>query len=160
MAPEKGGDPPKVGRIPLPVLLNGKTVTSAKVCIAVFREIFKRIHTENLLIRFTCDPLFLSNAELLQNAVFCYTGIYEKSPKLLNFRDLLAVRTGLENFRDLLAVRTGLEPATSGVTGRHSNQAELPHRFLYCPLRFRKGLQRYTVFVSLQTFFKKITKKL
>jgi hypothetical protein len=24
------------------------------------------------------------------------------------------------------AVRTGLEPATSGVTGRHSNQAELP----------------------------------
>ena len=23
MAPEKGGDPPKVGRIPLPVLLNG-----------------------------------------------------------------------------------------------------------------------------------------
>ena len=147
MAPEKGGDPPKVGRIPLPVLLNGKTVTSAKVCIAVFREIFKRIHTENLLIRFTCDPLFLSNAELLQNAVFCHTGIYEKSPKLLNFRDLLAVRTGLE-------------PATSGVTGRHSNQAELPHRFLYCPLRFRKGLQRYTVFVSLQTFFKKITKKL
>ncbi len=82
MAPEKGGDPPKVGRIPLPVLLNGKTVTSAKVCIAVFREIFKRIHTENLLIR-----------HALQNAVFCHTGIYEKSPKLLNFRDLLAVRT-------------------------------------------------------------------
>ncbi len=30
--------------------------------------------------------------------------------------------------RCLEAVRTGLEPATSGVTGRHSNQTELPDR--------------------------------
>ena len=74
--------------------------------------------------------------------LFCHTGIYEKSPKLLNFRDLLAVRTGLE-------------PATSGVTGRHSNQAELPHRFSLCPLHFRKGLQRYSVFTYLQIFLKK-----
>ena len=36
------------------------------------------------------------------------------------------------------AVRTGLEPATSGVTGRHSNQAELPHRFCLFP-SFPKG---------------------
>ncbi len=28
------------------------------------------------------------------------------------------------------AVRTGLEPATLGVTGRYSNQTELPHHFL------------------------------
>ena len=27
-----------------------------------------------------------------------------------------------------LAVRTGLEPATPGVTGRYSNQTELPHQ--------------------------------
>ena len=27
-----------------------------------------------------------------------------------------------------IAVRTGLEPATPGVTGRYSNQSELPHR--------------------------------
>ena len=27
-----------------------------------------------------------------------------------------------------LAVRTGLEPATLGVTGRYSNQTELPHQ--------------------------------
>lgn len=26
------------------------------------------------------------------------------------------------------AVRMGLEPTTSGVTGRHSNQTELPHQ--------------------------------
>ncbi len=31
------------------------------------------------------------------------------------------------------AVRTGLEPATSDVTGRHSNQAELPDRWLRVP---------------------------
>ena len=43
LAPEKGGDPPKVGRIPQPVLLNGKTIASTEVGIAVFREIFKRI---------------------------------------------------------------------------------------------------------------------
>ena len=56
-----------------------------------------------------------------------------------------------------IAVRTGLEPATSGVTGRHSNQAELPHRFSLCPLHFRKGLQRYSVFTYLQIFLKKFT---
>ena len=46
MAPEKGGDPPKVGRIPQPVLLNGKTIASVKVGIAVFWEIYKRIHNK------------------------------------------------------------------------------------------------------------------
>ena len=29
---------------------------------------------------------------------------------------------------ELFAVRKGLEPSTSGVTGRHSNQTELPHQ--------------------------------
>ena len=31
-------------------------------------------------------------------------------------------------FNILSAVRTGLEPATPGVTGRYSNQTELPHQ--------------------------------
>ena len=30
--------------------------------------------------------------------------------------------------RTVSAVRKGLEPSTSGVTGRRSNQAELPHQ--------------------------------
>ena len=32
-------------------------------------------------------------------------------------------------YKLLFAVRTGLEPATLGVTGRYSNQTELPHHF-------------------------------
>ena len=31
-------------------------------------------------------------------------------------------------FKISSAVRTGLEPATPGVTGRYSNQTELPHQ--------------------------------
>ena len=31
----------------------------------------------------------------------------------------------------LFAVRTGLEPATPCVTGRYSNQTELPNQFFY-----------------------------
>ena len=31
-------------------------------------------------------------------------------------------------FKISFAVRTGLEPATPGVTGRYSNQTELPHQ--------------------------------
>ena len=37
-------------------------------------------------------------------------------------------------FRSFPAVRTGLEPATPGVTGRYSNQTELPHQY---PFLFR-----------------------
>ena len=50
--PTFGGSPPFSGaKVPQPVLLNGKTVASAKAGIAVFWEIFKRIHTKNLLIQ-------------------------------------------------------------------------------------------------------------
>jgi hypothetical protein len=35
-----------------------------------------------------------------------------------------------------MAVRTGLEPATLGVTGRYSNQTELPHQLYFRTLFF------------------------
>ena len=38
-----------------------------------------------------------------------------------------AIKKGADR-RPSKAVRTGLEPATSGVTGQHSNQTELPDR--------------------------------
>ena len=40
------------------------------------------------------------------------------------------------------AVRTGLEPATSAVTGRHSNQLNYRTRF-YCQALFSNAVQRY-----------------
>ena len=40
--------------------------------------------------------------------------------------------------RHFVAVRKGLEPSTSGVTGRHSNQTELPHQLV---LLVRKRMQ-------------------
>ena len=55
----------------------------------------------------------------------------------------------------LSAVRTGLEPATSGVTGRHSNQAELPHRFCLFP-SFPKGIAKIYRFCLFANFFAKI----
>ena len=42
-------------------------------------------------------------------------------------------------FAPFLAVRTRLELATSGVTGRHSNQTELPH---HCAFVVRMRMQR------------------
>ncbi len=52
------------------------------------------------------------------NKLSPYTAPYKisKCKKSLQIRDLQAFK----------AVWTGLEPATSGVTGRHSNQTELP----------------------------------
>ena len=52
-----------------------------------------------------------------------------------------------------LAVWTGLEPATSCVTGRHSNQTELPdqpEKELPC---FALRLQKYNLFRYPQAFF-------
>ena len=50
---------------------------------------------------------------------------------------------GFENFRGILADRTGLEPATSAVTGQHSNQ--LNYRSLKRP-DFRQGTAKIAVF--------------
>ena len=47
------------------------------------------------------------------------------------------------------AVRTGLEPATSAVTGRHSNQLNYRTRF-YCQALFSNAVQRYGIFWFLQ----------
>ena len=49
-------------------------------------------------------------------------------------------------FFNLEAVRTGLEPATSCVTGRHSNQ--LNYRTV-----FFKEAQKYTIFLCLNMDF-------
>ena len=48
--------------------------------------------------------------------------VHKKSPE--DFRSFCKTLI----FNILPAVRTGLEPATPGVTGRYSNQTELPHR--------------------------------
>ena len=42
--------------------------------------------------------------------------------------DRLKTKKALIFIRTVSAVRKGLEPSTSGVTGRRSNQAELPHQ--------------------------------
>ena len=42
--------------------------------------------------------------------------------------DRLKTKRALIFIRTVSAVRKGLEPSTSGVTGRRSNQAELPHQ--------------------------------
>jgi hypothetical protein len=51
-----------------------------------------------------------------------------------------------------MAVTTGLEPATSGVTGRHSNQ--LNYMTIFSELRFvvSKALQKYTFFSFPQCY--------
>jgi hypothetical protein len=51
------------------------------------------------------------------------------------------------------AVRTGLEPATHGVTGRYSNQTELPHHFKVFP--FSKGVANiyFLFFPAIQKLF-------
>ena len=62
------------------------------------------------------------------------------------------------------AVRTGLEPATSGVTGRHSNQLNYRTRILLWELRpgivSRLRVQSYNIFFIpaniSQYFFKKM----
>jgi hypothetical protein len=59
----------------------------------------------------------------------------------------LAIFT-LQGLRFLTAVRTGLEPATSAVTGRHSNQ--LNYRTF-----FRWGCKYESSFFGGQTFLKK-----
>jgi hypothetical protein len=41
-----------------------------------------------------------------------------------------AIALHYSELRRAKAVWTGLEPATSGVTGRHSNQTELPHQYV------------------------------
>ena len=46
------------------------------------------------------------------------------------------------------AVRTGLEPATLGVTGRYSNQTELPHHYDGVFLAVRTGLEPATLGVT------------
>jgi hypothetical protein len=48
----------------------------------------------------------------------------------------------------LFAVRTGLEPATSAVTGRHSNQLN----YRTNTISFDLGLQIYTNFIYPQIF--------
>jgi hypothetical protein len=47
-------------------------------------------------------------------------------------------------------VRTGLEPATLGVTGRYSNQTELPHQAVNCDAKIAD------FFVNAKCFLKKI----
>jgi hypothetical protein len=51
------------------------------------------------------------------------------------------------------AVRTGLEPATSAVTGRHSNQLNYRTRF-YCQALFSNAVQRYCIFSFWQYLLK------
>ncbi len=48
----------------------------------------------------------------------------------------------------LYAVRTGLEPATLGVTGRYSNQTELPHHSGLKNVAVRTGLEPATLGVT------------
>ena len=55
-----------------------------------------------------------------------------------------------------LAVRTGLEPATSAVTGRHSNQLN----YRTNTISFDLGLQIYNYFIYTQIFFQKNKYKL
>ena len=47
-----------------------------------------------------------------------------------------------------LAVRTGLEPATSAVTGRHSNQLNYRTRLKICRIIFKCGAKIRQILVS------------
>jgi hypothetical protein len=47
-----------------------------------------------------------------------------------------------------LAVRTGLEPATLGVTGRYSNQTELPHQAVKCDAKIAEIFLLQNVFMK------------
>ena len=58
------------------------------------------------------------------------------------------------------AVRTGLEPATSGVTGRHSNQAELPHRFSCLPFLSERDCKDIAFLIISKFFRKKFIEKM
>ena len=49
------------------------------------------------------------------------------------------------------AVRTGLEPATLGVTGRYSNQTELPHQKFRC--KDKSNFDFDKIFLTLEFFF-------
>ena len=64
----------------------------------------------------------------------------------LNFFDTLLTHQikkplKIRGLRVALAVWTGLEPATPCVTGRYSNQTELPDHFFH-ELPLKKGLQK------------------
>ena len=51
-----------------------------------------------------------------------------------------------------MAVRTGLEPATSCVTGRHSNQAELPDQLFKKRMEEVEGFEPPRAFTPLSVF--------
>ena len=60
----------------------------------------------------------------------------------------------MRGFLFQFAVRTGLEPATPGVTGRYSNQTELPHR---CFQSRCKNISFFLLSNGLTVFFLSLT---
>ena len=70
--------------------------------------------------------------------------------------DFAIIKKGLSSLfesKSLCAVRTGLEPATSAVTGRHSNQLN----YRTNSSSFESGVQIYIFFLKHKNFFENIS---
>ena len=88
------------------------------------------------------------------------------SPKIRDFRgpreggfesDVRTHKKSLEPKLKAFAVRTGLEPATSGVTGRYSNQ--LNYRTKVVRTSFSKASAKVLLFFELTKFFRRKMQK-